>query len=80
MPDLCTCPHLAVGLRRLEQRSWSETCPGHGVGSAYFQALPQRPYGFRDEEFAVMTREQFLQLLDELDRAEEGLAEEEDDA
>jgi hypothetical protein len=71
MPDLCTCPHLLLGGKRLEQRNWGEACPEHGVGSAYFQALPQRPFGFRDEEFATMTRGQYLEMLDELERAEE---------
>jgi hypothetical protein len=71
MPDPCTCPHLLLGGKRLEQRTWGETCPEHGVGSAYFQALPQRPFGFRDAEFTMMTRVQYLELLDELARAEE---------
>ena len=72
MPDSCTCPHLHLGGKRLEQRTWGETCPEHGVGSAYFQALPQRPFGFRDEEFATMTRKQYLELMDELAEEEDG--------
>lgn len=79
MPDPCTCPHLLLDGKRLEQRTWGEACPGHGVGSAYFQGLPQRPFGFRDEEFATMTRAQYLEMLDELHTAERAALEDETD-
>lgn len=67
----CTCPHLLLNGERLEQRTWGETCEQHGVGSDYFRALPQRPFGFRHEEFATMTLPEYRELLAELDCAED---------
>lgn len=54
----CTCPHVCVGLTVTETRCWSEDCAEHGVGTAYFQALPVKPFGFASE--AETTRAEWL--------------------
>jgi hypothetical protein len=57
----CTCPHIMVDHVPYPPKSWSDTCPEHGVGSEYFQGLDNMPYGYASERHT--TREEWLDLL-----------------
>ncbi len=57
----CACPRIIVGSQVTDTRTWSELCPVHGVGTAWFREHPV-PYGYAD--VADWTREQFLEWLE----------------
>lgn len=47
-----------IDSRKTGDRSWSELCPTHGVGTEYFQTLKVMPFGFTAERHT--TREEWL--------------------
>lgn len=57
----CECPGVRVGGQPTGTRNWSDRCPDHGVGTAYFQALHPKPFGYADE--ALTTRAEWLDYL-----------------
>lgn len=40
--DPCHCPHLALGLKVLEQRNWNPDCPVHGTDSEWWNSEDQQ--------------------------------------
>jgi hypothetical protein len=38
-----------LGMETLENRSWHENCPEHGVGTEYFKGLGIMPFGYKNE-------------------------------
>lgn len=44
----CRCPRARAG-DAVGARSWDDMCPVHGVGTAWFQALPRLPFGYAGE-------------------------------
>lgn len=53
----CTCPHLALGTKVLEQRNWNPKCEEHGSDSEWYNSTGQR------EQSIQATRTAKLQWL-----------------
>lgn len=53
----CTCPHLVLGTKVLEQRNWNPKCEEHGLDSEWYNSTGQR------EQRIQTTRTRKLQWL-----------------
>lgn len=45
----CECRKVMVGWHATASREWDPLCPLHGVGTEYFRAMRELPYGFQGE-------------------------------
>lgn len=57
----CECPEVRVGWQLTGSRNWSDSCPEHGVGTDWFQAMEPKPFGYADE--ALTSRPEWLDYL-----------------
>lgn len=62
----CECPEVKVGGQPAGSRNWSDSCPEHGVGTDWFQALDPKPFGYAAE--ADTTRAEWLDYLMQQER------------